>query len=394
MNKKQQIGQQGIAGTKTRLVTAENPFACLHYPTLADHPDSVCASLEACIQKRGPMTLTKVMDVFNPVFEALTTFHRSGKGREDISPRTLFLRDSELFLSEPCEKGTDAERCEVLKRGFASPESYFSSTPAGPGADVYSLSAVICYCLSGVQPPAAPDRAISDDPDEFAAGLRISGLQKEVLLKGMAMQLSRRIRSVSELQAELATSLAAQLQEPPKKAPTARAECSMEQLLCLAQQGDTDAQYRLGLRLLKGNGIPRDIRKAVSWFQKAGEQGNASAQCELGNCYADGKGLPVDKPEAVRWYRKAAAQGNARAQNHLGSCLMAGVGCIEDRSEAVGWYRSAAELGLAEAQYNLGRCFDAGTGVPADTQEAEKWYRRAAAQGHLGAQNHLSRSVR
>ena len=49
------------------------------------------------------------------------------------------------------------------------------------------------------------------------------------------------------------------------------------------------------------------------------EQGNADAQYNLGVMYDNGQGVRQDYAEAARWYRKAAEQGNAKAQYNLGS---------------------------------------------------------------------------
>ena len=47
------------------------------------------------------------------------------------------------------------------------------------------------------------------------------------------------------------------------------------------------------------------------------EQGDAEAQIRLGRCYKWGDGVEEDLVEAVRWYRKAAAQGNKSGQEGL-----------------------------------------------------------------------------
>ncbi|MCD8070178.1 MAG: hypothetical protein LUE08_02175 [Akkermansiaceae bacterium] len=52
-------------------------------------------------------------------------------------------------------------------------------------------------------------------------------------------------------------------------------------------------------------------------YQEAAEQGNAEAQYRLGECYAEGEGVEKDVKEAVRWWRKAADQGHAEARMAL-----------------------------------------------------------------------------
>ena len=156
-----------------------------------------------------------------------------------------------------------------------------------------------------------------------------------------------------------------------------------------AQQGDTSAQFNLGVMYANGRGVPQDHREAVKWFRLAAEQGHALAQNNLGVMYEEGRGVPQDHREAVKWYRLAAEQGHARAQNNLGVMYEEGRGVPQDHREAVKWYRLAAEQGYALAQFNLGLIYANGQGVPQDHREAIKWYRLAAEQGHASAQNNL-----
>ncbi len=73
-----------------------------------------------------------------------------------------------------------------------------------------------------------------------------------------------------------------------------------------AEQGDADAQYKLGLMYaVLGEGVPQDRQEAAKWFRKAAEQGDAGAQLLLGAMYREGHGVPQDYREAVKWYRKA-----------------------------------------------------------------------------------------
>src|SRR5258706_120192 len=49
----------------------------------------------------------------------------------------------------------------------------------------------------------------------------------------------------------------------------------------LADKGEADAQYNLGVMYDKGQGVTRDYVVAVSWFRKAADQGFAAAQLSL-----------------------------------------------------------------------------------------------------------------
>ena len=78
----------------------------------------------------------------------------------------------------------------------------------------------------------------------------------------------------------------------------------------LAEKGDAEAQFNLGVVYANGQGVERDEKEAVNWYSKAAEQDHPPAQLFLGLMYANGQGVERDEKEAVKWYSKAA--GNWR----------------------------------------------------------------------------------
>ena len=55
-----------------------------------------------------------------------------------------------------------------------------------------------------------------------------------------------------------------------------------EEIKAKAGKGDAAAQNNLGVRYYSGEGVEKDLKKAVKWFQKAAEQGKEKAQNNLG----------------------------------------------------------------------------------------------------------------
>ncbi|WP_443636326.1 tetratricopeptide repeat protein [Candidatus Njordibacter sp. Uisw_058] len=106
----------------------------------------------------------------------------------------------------------------------------------------------------------------------------------------------------------------------------------------LAEQGDIDAQYNLGVMYDNGDGVPENDKTAVKWYTKAAEQGHASAQFNLGSMYQNGDGVPENDKTAVKWYTKAAEQGHAKAQANLGLMYDNGRGVLTDTKRAYMWY--------------------------------------------------------
>jgi len=73
----------------------------------------------------------------------------------------------------------------------------------------------------------------------------------------------------------------------------------------LADQGEVDAQYNLGVMYENGEGVLQDYKQAVKWYRKAAEQDFASAQHNLGVMYIDGTGILKDLGKAKHWIKKA-----------------------------------------------------------------------------------------
>lgn len=146
----------------------------------------------------------------------------------------------------------------------------------------------------------------------------------------------------------------------------------------LAEDGDAEAQNRLGTFFWDGQGVPQDYPQAVAWYRKAADQGNALAQFNLGAAYFSGLGVPHDHKQAVAWYRKSAEQGNISAEANLAGMYEHGWGVDQNLWEAANWYRKAAERGDPTAQFSLGNMFSNGFGVKRDYAEAYVWFDLAA----------------
>jgi TPR repeat protein len=120
----------------------------------------------------------------------------------------------------------------------------------------------------------------------------------------------------------------------------------------LAEQGDTSAQYFLGVMYYKGQGVPQDYVEAAKWYRKAAEQGDTGAQYILSGMYYEGQGVPQDVAEAVKWSRMAAEQGYDSAQSILGAMYATGEGVPQDDVEAHMWFNLAAAQGNENGKKN------------------------------------------
>ena len=101
----------------------------------------------------------------------------------------------------------------------------------------------------------------------------------------------------------------------------------------------------------RGQGLPPDPAEAVAWYRRAGQQGDVQAQFRLGFLYAYGRGVDRDDLQAADWYGRAAAQGNRAAQGALDELRAEGRLTIPGGTREALLLRSAADRGGATAQY-------------------------------------------
>ena len=86
----------------------------------------------------------------------------------------------------------------------------------------------------------------------------------------------------------------------------------------LAEEGNADAQYNLGVMYKNGWGVPQDYKEAARLYRLAAEQGDADAQGNLGVMYVFGKGVIKDFVYAHMWGNIALMNGNERGASVRG----------------------------------------------------------------------------
>ncbi len=116
-----------------------------------------------------------------------------------------------------------------------------------------------------------------------------------------------------------------------------------------AARGDAQSQYALG-RFLQQQGRAGE---AVSWYERACEFGNQYAQYRLGKICLLGDGVPKDIERAVRLLSDSANQGNQYAQYVLGKLYLQGKEEVQDQRAAEYWLTQSAAQGNSYAQFLL-----------------------------------------
>lgn len=189
----------------------------------------------------------------------------------------------------------------------------------------------------------------------------------------------------------------------------------------LAETGDDQAMFNVGLFTAKGFGTDRDFAKAAEWMQKAADEGDedaeacaaeyrklaeavvkakagdAQAQADLagglmklgGSLEQAGEGK--DYEESVMWAEKAVEQGNPDGYWTLALAYHHGRGVDEDMDKAIDLYQKGADAGSPACQHNLGCEYMSGMNVRKDAHKAFELIKTAAEQGYGLAMRDLGR---
>ncbi len=139
---------------------------------------------------------------------------------------------------------------------------------------------------------------------------------------------------------------------------------SFNAMVALANKGDAEAQYHVGMMYNNGIGTQQDRRQAFEWFQKSAASNDPLGAYKLG-CYYDGQGAGIvasDSDEALKYKLVSAKAGYALAQHDV-AILYARRGNSE---EALKWWKMAGDQGFPDALFSLSRSYSAGKGAPRD----------------------------
>ncbi|MDH3616538.1 MAG: sel1 repeat family protein [Gammaproteobacteria bacterium] len=132
-----------------------------------------------------------------------------------------------------------------------------------------------------------------------------------------------------------------------------------------------------------------DYATALSEWQDLADAGDADACYGMGLLYGNGFGVDMNDDQALRYYLAAAEKGHAEAQYNLGVMHQNGWGVPIDEEAGIKWYLLAADQGIVGAQLALGRVYAMDYSEKFDAVEAYKWFSLAAKFGDLDAKSKL-----
>lgn len=147
----------------------------------------------------------------------------------------------------------------------------------------------------------------------------------------------------------------------------------------VAEKGHPGAQNYYGYMLDKSD----EDEAAVKWYKKSAAQNNIDGILSLAKMYAAGEGVQKDIPKAVKLYEKAIGLGSIGAMKAFAYAYKNGGLSFEKNNElALKWFKKATDLGDVASMVVLAQANEKGQmGLTVNNSEALLWYRKAAKNG-------------
>ena len=152
-----------------------------------------------------------------------------------------------------------------------------------------------------------------------------------------------------------------------------------------ANNGDSEAQYQLGLEYASGRIVKEDLVLAEKWLKESAKNGYLYAEAAIGVMYMN----IGDYEKAFNILLNVAQKGNMNAQSNLAIFYLRGVpsiGISQDYEKAAYWLELAADQGEVVAMYNLSNLLLKTSGTQKDTARGLKLLEETANTGYPPAQ--------
>ena len=211
--------------------------------------------------------------IIQHLLSALQVLHTESIIHRDLSPRSVHVgADGSAILLEFSARRHLPLHATDLAAGFAAFEQY-GMRDIGPWTDVYAVSALLYYLLTGTVPPSALDRAAGEaivSPLASIPGVA-PGLAR-LALKGMALLPQQRPHAVSELRRLLDGALSEAAAAAPRSTPvSAPADTAPLEMAAPADdQNGADYDRSVPLRLAAGGIVVPGEERGVRLLRMLG----------------------------------------------------------------------------------------------------------------------------
>jgi serine/threonine protein kinase len=141
-----------------------------------------------------------------PLLDGLEKVHAAGFLHRDIKPDNIFIRKDggpvliDFGSARQAVAGASQALTTIVSPGYAPFEQYTTSAEQGPWSDIYSLSGVLYFAVTGQSPPDAITRMKSDALTQGLGGarMRYSGPFVDAIGWGLVLEEAGRPRNVSQ----------------------------------------------------------------------------------------------------------------------------------------------------------------------------------------------------
>ena len=226
-------------------------------------------TLKEIVRKGHVFSFKEASQIILPVLEALKKVHAHGIIHRDVAPDNIFLTSSGKVLlidfgaSRLYEEDSEQTVSVILKHGYAPEEQYRAHTKLGACTDLYALSAVMYYMLTGQCPINSIDRIVKDElvpPSTLNAS--VTGDEEQVILKGMAVKAEDRYHSADEMYTAVSECLNSSVTAAP---------ISVQELMDISKSSpEPEPQHVSGpVRKGPGRSIKHRIKSALRRHAKA-----------------------------------------------------------------------------------------------------------------------------
>jgi TPR repeat protein len=153
---------------------------------------------------------------------------------------------------------------------------------------------------------------------------------------------------------------------------------------------DRSAEYLLGLTLVVGDDLPRDVRSGVQWIASAAERGEPGAARDIASRLRSGEAIEADETKIATALKAQADAGDAESMRALGPMYIGGRGVRQDPALGLELLQRAAEKGSTGAEIDLSQLYLNGApGVTKSRPDAMKWLASSAKHGNVAAMMNL-----
>ena len=122
------------------------------------------AALNDWIRTRRPLAQPQLASIVGPLLDGLEVVHKAGYLHRDIKPGNIYMRDdgSPVLLDFGAARMRTGDLTTIVSPGFAPFEQYHNKGNQGPWSDLYALSGVLYWMITGNKPHEAAARIKAD----------------------------------------------------------------------------------------------------------------------------------------------------------------------------------------------------------------------------------------